>query len=69
MPPMFHWQYVDESGNELGTSHRFADQATAEAWMGETWADLRDRGVDEVVLVEVETGRRVYRMGLDAAEA
>jgi hypothetical protein len=66
---MFDWQYVDESGNDLGTSHRFTDQAAAEAWMGEAWADLRDRGVGEVVLIEVETGRRVYRMGLDSAEA
>jgi hypothetical protein len=65
---MFDWRYVDESGNELGTSRRFTDQTAAEAWMGEAWSDLRERGVDEVVLVEVETGRRVYRMGLDSAE-
>ena len=65
---MFDWQYVDESGNELGSSHPFPDREAAEAWMGEAWADLRDRGVEEVVLIEVETGRRVYRMGLDAAQ-
>jgi hypothetical protein len=59
---------MDDTGNDLGESHHFPDQPAAEAWMSEAWADLRDRGVEEVVLVEVETDRRVYRMGLDPAE-
>jgi hypothetical protein len=65
---MFVWRYLDETGNVLGQSVPFADQTAAEAWMGEAWSDLRDRGVEEVVLVEVESDRSVYRMGLDPAE-
>ena len=65
---MFAWRYLDEAGNVLGESHHFADRTEAETWMGETWADLRDRGVEEVVLVEVERDRVVYRMELDPAE-
>jgi hypothetical protein len=65
---MVVWQYLDDAGNPLGESHRFADRADAEAWMSEAWADLRERGVEEVALIEVETDRRLYRMGLDPAE-
>lgn len=65
---MFSWRYADGSGNDLGDSHRFADQAAAEAWMAEAWEDLRERGVEAVSLIEVETDRQVYRMGLEPAE-
>jgi hypothetical protein len=65
---MFTWRYLDEAGNVLGESHGFADQSAAERWMGEAWSDLRDRGVEEVVLVEVEADRSIYRMGLDPAD-
>jgi hypothetical protein len=65
---MFAWRYLDEAGNVLGESHHFADRSEAETWMGEAWADLRDRGVEEVALVEVEGDRSVYRMGLDPSE-
>ena len=34
--------------------------------MGEAWRDLRDRGVEEVVLVDERRSQRVYRMGLSA---
>ena len=60
---MFTWHYLDESGAELGTSHPFSDQASAETWMGDAWSGLRDRGVEDVALVD-EAGRRIYRMGL-----
>ncbi len=61
---MFSWRYLDEGGAELGASHRFPDQPSAEAWMGDTWSDLRDRGVEEVVLVDEARSRRIYRMAL-----
>jgi hypothetical protein len=61
---MFAWRYLDETGAELGTSHPFPDQASAEAWMGDAWSGLRERGVEEVVLMDEERGRRIYRMGL-----
>ena len=41
---MFTWHYLDESGADLGTSHAFPDQASAEAWMGDAWSGLRERG-------------------------
>jgi hypothetical protein len=64
MPAMFAWRYLDEDGEELGSSERFPDTEAAESWMGESWSDLRDRGVEEVVLVDEERDQRLYRMGL-----
>ena len=64
---MFAWLYLNEDGEELGSSERFADPEAAESWMGETWSDLRERGVQEVVLVDEERGQRLYRMGLSEA--
>ncbi|MGZ6753359.1 MAG: hypothetical protein ACXVEJ_07815 [Nocardioides sp.] len=37
---------------------RFANQADAESWVGETWSDLAAEGVDAVTLFEHE--RQVY---------
>ena len=37
---------------------RFASQADAESWIGETWAGLREAGVAAVTLIELE--RVVY---------
>ena len=37
---------------------RFASQADAESWVGETWADLAAEGVDAVTLFEHD--RQVY---------
>jgi len=37
---------------------RFASQADAESWVGETWADLAEVGVDAVTLLEAD--RTVY---------
>ena len=61
---MFEWRYLDAQGGDVGTSEQFADRASAEAWMGEAWSDLLGRGVEEVVLVDREGGRTLYRMGL-----
>ena len=66
---MFAWRYLDDDGDELGASERFPDPESAESWMGEAWSDLRERGVEEVVLVDEESGRRLYRMGLSEANA
>jgi hypothetical protein len=65
---MFSWSYADGEGNDLGDSRHFPDQAAAEAWMAEAWEGLRERGVEAVSLIDVETDRRIYRMGLDPAE-
>jgi hypothetical protein len=63
---MFGWTYLDGAGQELGVSQTFADADAAEEWMGASWKDLLDQGVEEVVLHDHARGRRVYRMGLGA---
>src|SRR5712691_9515615 len=49
---MFAWRFLDHGGSEVGASERFPDRESAESWMGETWSDLHERGVEEVVLVD-----------------
>ena len=46
-----------EVGDDLA-GERFASQADAESWVGETWSDLAAEGVDAVTLFENE--RQVY---------
>lgn len=46
-----------EVGDELA-DQRFANQADAESWVGETWSDLAAEGVDAVTLFEND--RQVY---------
>ncbi len=57
------WRLLDAAGavvevDEEYADQRFASQADAESWVGEFWTDLVARGVDSVVLVDVE--RDVY---------
>ncbi len=59
---MFRWRYLDTAGAETGSSESFADRASAEAWLGESWTDLLAGGVEEVVLLEGQ--HELYRMGL-----
>jgi hypothetical protein len=61
---VFAWRYLDDAGSEVGMSHGFADREDAEGWIGETWADLHERGVEDVELIDQDRGRRLYRMGL-----
>ena len=46
-----------EVGDDLA-GERFASQADAESWVGETWSDLAAEGVDAVTLFEND--RQVY---------
>lgn len=64
---MFVWRYLDAQGARTGESGLFADREAAESWLGETWADLLARGVEEVVLEDHDRGRTLYRMGLREA--
>ena len=64
---MFAWRFLDGSSDEMGSSERFPDREAAESWMGEAWADLQERGVEEVVLIDEERDQSVYRMGLGEA--
>ena len=59
----WYWELHDASGQQVEVTgdlagQRFASQADAESWVGETWAELADQGVDAVTLHEHE--RAVY---------
>jgi hypothetical protein len=61
---MFVWRYLDASGGQVGESGSFEEREAAEAWLGDTWSDLLQRGIEEVVLEDRDRGRTLYRMGL-----
>ncbi|HEV7875543.1 MAG TPA: hypothetical protein VGP00_02620 [Nocardioides sp.] len=57
------WRLENSAGAEVTVDddlagQRFASQADAESWVGETWSDLAAEGVDAVTLFEHE--RQVY---------
>ncbi|WP_435741624.1 hypothetical protein [Nocardioides sp. SYSU DS0663] len=57
------WQLEDASGEVVTVTgeladQRFGNQADAESWVGEIWAELAAQGVDQVTLFELD--RRVY---------
>ena len=57
------WRLEDAAGQEVRVEddlagQRFANQADAESWVGETWSDLAAEGVDAVTLFEHD--RQVY---------
>ncbi len=63
---VYAWTYIDGSGEEIGRSPRFSDTEAAEAWIGSSWQDLLENGIEEVVLMDHARQRRIYRMGLGA---
>lgn len=64
----YRWRYQNADGRDTpGPELTFADQAEAEAWFGEQWADLLSLGVDSVTLLHGEA--EVYGpMSLHPAE-
>lgn len=52
------WRWTYDWSGEPSGSDAFPTQADAEAWLGEAWRDLLDRGVPAVTLTE--DGRVVY---------
>lgn len=54
------WRYETGTGSAVSgvTAETFPTQADAETWIGENWRDLREAGVDQVVLLEND--RAVY---------
>lgn len=59
----WRWQLLDADGGEVSAPEdhedaRFASQSDAESWIGETWQELTDAGVDAVTLHEAD--RVVY---------
>ena len=56
------WRLEDSSGGEVDggelAGQEFWSQSDAESWVGETWQELADAGVDAVTLFEGD--RLVY---------
>ena len=52
------WVYLTEAGDaaqplpSAAVTSEFPSQSEAESWLGETWRDLLDGGVDQVSLYE-----------------
>ena len=63
---MFEWTYLDGAGDEVGRSQAFEHAEQAEEWIGASWPDLLERGIEAVILRDGERDRDVYRMGLGA---
>jgi hypothetical protein len=61
---MFGWSFEDAGGEELGRSPEFADPEAAEEWIGSSWQDLLENGIEAVVLFDRRRDLAVYRMGL-----
>ena len=57
------WRLENAAGEQVDvddehSDQRFASQADAESWVGETWSELAAAGVDAVTLFEHD--RQVY---------
>jgi hypothetical protein len=57
-PMAWLWRYERSSGEvieevpESAAATAFPSQGDAESWLGETWRELLDAGVDQVCLLE-----------------
>jgi hypothetical protein len=49
---------LDGSAVEEYADQRFTSQADAESWIGESWSELKEAGVAQVTLFEID--REVY---------
>lgn len=61
---MFAWTYLDRAGDEIGRSQGFDQAAEAEDWIGSSWPELLERGIESVELRDQDRGTTLYRMGL-----
>ncbi|MBO3745625.1 hypothetical protein J5X84_06040 [Streptosporangiaceae bacterium NEAU-GS5] len=52
----WRWRYENANGGEVSDRplprEVFSSQADAESWLGETWRDLLESGVEKVTLLE-----------------
>jgi hypothetical protein len=52
----YRWRYLDRDSAPVdGPAQTFPDQASAESWLGERWAELLDSGVHAVTLLDGES--------------
>ena len=65
---MFAWTYLDRAAEEVGRSPAFEEAEQAEEWIGSSWPDLLEQGVEAVILRDDDLGRDLYRMGLGSGE-
>jgi len=61
---MIRWRYLDASGTSTGSSDEFHDSDEAESWLSASWAELRERGIQSVELIDDNDGSVLYRMEL-----
>jgi hypothetical protein len=63
------WRYEDAQGEPVPDppAETFGTKGDAESWLGETWRDLLDGGVQNVVLLEDD--RVEYTMPLTPADS
>ncbi len=48
----YRWRYLDSDASPVdGPTQTFPDQASAESWLAERWAELLDSGVHAVTLL------------------
>ncbi|MFD0278430.1 hypothetical protein ACFVHB_31595 [Kitasatospora sp. NPDC127111] len=62
------WRYEKADGTVVPPAdgqEEFAGQGDAETWIGETWKQLVEDGVDAAVLLD--DGREIYSMSLHEA--
>ncbi|MET7638795.1 hypothetical protein [Streptomyces sp. NPDC005438] len=55
------WRFEKADGTETTTGlqvEEFSTQGDAESWIGEAWRDLKEEGIDQVVLLD--DGATVY---------
>ena len=55
------WSYESAEGHTASPAPTFPSQADAESWIGETWRELLEAGVDSVTLME---GDRIVYSGM-----
>ncbi|MET9800764.1 hypothetical protein [Streptomyces sp. NPDC006368] len=52
------WRFEKSDGTEVRPAsppEEFPTQGDAESWIGESWKDLQEEGVDQVFLLEDDT--------------
>ena len=65
IPAPWRWRLLDAAGTDVteqhepeGRAHTFTSQGDAETWIGESWRELSEAGVDAVTLLDGD--REVY---------
>jgi hypothetical protein len=49
----YRWRYQDRTGSTVaGPQLEFPEQTDAEDWLGSSWQELLDGGVDQVTLLD-----------------